>query len=331
MWLSSMGARVHHICAVSCLRALASALTRHGIARGGIVSVILSNTPAMLEAHYGVAMACAVLHSINTRLDVASVAFQLDHAGSAMVITDREFAAIMKDALTRAKVRPLVVDHDDPQFPQSGEHIGSIDYEALIAGGDPVFAWVVPQDEWDTISQLHLRHHRQSQGRGLQPSRRLSDGHANVLASALAAYPVYLWTLPMFHCNGWCFPWTVPVVAGTQVCLRWVRAPAIYDAIADHGATHLCGAPIVMSILLNAPEEECRAFAHKVHFLTAAAPSPEVVLEAMASAGFDVTHLYGLTETYGPAVVNDWKGEWDGPAPGERAQLKSRQGALFST
>ncbi|NND49458.1 MAG: acyl-CoA synthetase [Rhizobiales bacterium] len=312
-------------------RALASALTGHGIARGGIVSVMLSNTPAMLEAHYGVAMAGAVLHSINTRLDAASVAFQLDHAGSAMVITDREFAATMKEALARAKVRPLVVDYDDPQFPQSGEHLGSIDYEALIAGGDPDFAWVMPQDEWDTIS-LNYTSGTTGNPKGVIYSHRGAYlmGYANVLAGAMQAHPVYLWTLPMFHCNGWCFPWTVPVVAGTQVCLRWVRAPAIYDAIAAHGVTHLCGAPIVMSTLLNAPEEERRAFAHKVHFLTAAAPPPEAVLEAMASAGFDVTHLYGLTETYGPAVVNDWKGEWNSLAPGERAQLKSRQGVRYS-
>jgi fatty-acyl-CoA synthase len=312
-------------------RRLASALAARGIGRGDVVSVMLSNTPAMLEAHYGVAMAGAVLHSINTRLDAATVSFQLDHAGSRVLITDREFAATMAAALAAARATPMVVDYDDPEFAQDGERLGSLDYEDLLAEGDPDFAWTMPDDEWDAIS-LNYTSGTTGNPKGVVYHHRGATlmGYANILAGRLGLGTAYLWTLPMFHCNGWCFPWTVPVVAGTQVCLRWVRAKAIYDAIADHGVTHLCGAPIVMATLLNAAAGERRDFPQTVHFLTAAAPPPEAVLAAMAAAGFDVTHLYGLTETYGPAVVNDWKGEWNELGPGEQAALKARQGVRYA-
>jgi fatty-acyl-CoA synthase len=312
-------------------RRLASALAAHGVGRGDVVSVMLSNTPAMLEAHYGVAMAGAVLHSINTRLDAATVTFQLDHAGAKVLITDREFATTMAAALAAAEVTPLTVDYDDPEFAQDGERLGSLDYEDFLAGGDPDFAWAMPDDEWDAIS-LNYTSGTTGNPKGVVSHHRGAYlmGYSNILAGRLGADTVYLWTLPMFHCNGWCFPWTVPVVAGTQVCLRWVRAKAMYDAIADHGVTHLCGAPIVMATLLNAPADERRDFAQTVHFLTAAAPPPEAVLASMAAAGFDVTHLYGLTETYGPAVVNDWKSEWDSRQPAEQAALKARQGVRYA-
>jgi len=322
-------------------RQLASALTATGIGVGDTVSVMLANTPPMLEAHYGVPMTGAVLHSINTRLDAAVIAFQLDHAEAKIVIIDREFSAVMEQALGQTSVKPLVIDYDDPEYPpnlpgqkgepaQKGAPIGTLDYEAFVAGGDPDHAWAMPADEWDAIALNYtsgttgnpkgvVYHHR---GAALM-------GYANVISAGMEAHPVYLWTLPMFHCNGWCFPWSISVVAGTHVCLRWVRAGAMYRAIADHGVTHLCGAPVVMSILLNAELSEKRDFSQTVSFLTAAAPPPEAVLAGMADAGFAVTHLYGLTETYGPAVVNEWKSEWDTLDGAGRAKKKARQGVRY--
>ncbi len=315
---------------------LASALSKRGIGKGDTVTVMLSNTPPMLEAHFGVPMVKAVLHSLNTRLDAAIIAFQLDHAESRLVIVDREFSGVMKDALALAKVKPLVVDYDDPEYPSDapypkGERIGALDYEALVAEGEADFAWSMPDDEWDAISLNYtsgttgnpkgvVYHHR---GAALM-------AYTNTIHAGMGRHPVYLWTLPMFHCNGWCFPWTLAVQAGTHVCLRWVRAKAMYDAIADHSVTHLCGAPIVMSTLVNAPEAEKREFPQTVTFNTAAAPPPEAVLSAMADAGFAVTHLYGLTETYGPAVVNEWHEEWDALEKGTRTARKARQGVRYA-
>jgi fatty-acyl-CoA synthase len=311
-------------------RRLASALVKHGIKRGDTVSVMLPNTPPMLEAHYGVPMTGAVLNCLNTRLDAVALAFMLDHGESKILITDREFAPTIKETLKLAKVKPLVIDVDDLEFPQTGERLGRIDYEAFIASGDPEFAWSLPADEWDAIALNYTSgttgnpkgvvfHHR---GAALM-------GYDNVLAAGLSKHPVYLWTLPMFHCNGWCFPWTLSVVAGTHVCLRWVRAKPIYDALADRGVTHLCGAPIVMSTLIHASEADRRDLPSRVEFITAAAPPPEQVLAQMSDAGFNVTHVYGLTETYGPAVVNEWKDEWDRLDKIDRAARKARQGVRY--
>src|SRR6476660_9730618 len=311
-------------------RRLAGALAGRGIKRGDTVSAVLANTPAMLECHYGVPMAGAVLNTINTRLDAAVVAFQLDHAEAKVLIVDREFSKLVKEALALAKVKPLVIDYDDPEFSGSGERLGTTEYEDFIATGDADFAWSLPRDEWDAIS-LNYTSGTTGDPKGVVYHHRGASLLAvgNVLTGSMGKHCVYLWTLPMFHCNGWCFPWTISVVAGTHVCLRQVRARAMYDAIADHKVTHLCGAPIVMATLLNAPANEKKPLPHVVEFFTAAAPPPEAVLAAMKEAGFSVTHLYGLTESYGPAVVNDWHEEWNALTPTEQAVKKARQGVRY--
>jgi fatty-acyl-CoA synthase len=312
-------------------RRLASALAKRGIGIGDTVSVMLPNVPPMLEAHYGVPMTGAVLHSMNTRLDAAIVAFQLDHADTKILITDREFAPVMKEALALAKVKPLVIDYDDLAFPQSGARLGTLDYEAFVADGDPEFAWRMPANEWEAIG-LNYTSGTTGNPKGVVVHHRGAAlmCYANTIAAGLGRHPVYLWTLPMFHCNGWAFPWTLSAVGGTHVCLRWVRAGLIYDFIAEHGVTHMCGAPIVMATMLNAPDVEKRTISQTVQFVTAGAAPPEAVLARMAEAGFNVTHVYGLTEVYGPSVVNEWKSEWDALDAGHRAQLKSRQGVAYT-
>ncbi|WP_029006028.1 acyl-CoA synthetase [Azorhizobium doebereinerae] len=312
-------------------RRLASALAQRGVGTGDTVAVMLSNTPPMLEAHYGVAMCGAVLNTFNTRLDAAILAFTIDHGEAKVLITDCEFSPVIKAALALATRKPLVIDYDDPEYAGPGARIGEIEYEDFLASGDPEFAWAPPADEWDAIS-LNYTSGTTGDPKGVVYHHRgahlLAVG--NVVTCHMGAHPVYLWTLPMFHCNGWCFPWSVSVVAGTHVCLRQVRAEAIYDAIAAHKVTHMCGAPIVMSTLLNAPEAEKRPLPHAVSFITAAAPPPAAVLEAMQDAGFHVVHVYGLTEVYGPAVVNDWHSEWDALPSAERAAKKARQGVRYS-
>ncbi|MSP32770.1 MAG: acyl-CoA synthetase [Pseudolabrys sp.] len=311
-------------------RQLASALAKRGIKRGDTVSAMLANTPAMLECHYGVPMTQGVLNTLNTRLDAQIIAFSLDHADAKVVIVDREFSKVMKEALALCKAKPLVIDYDDPEYSGGGERLGKIEYEEFVAQGDPDYIWAMPDDEWDAIALNYtsgttgdpkgaVYHHR--------GAHLLSVG--NVVTCSMAKHPVYLWTLPMFHCNGWCFPWSISVAAGTHVCLRAVRAAAMYDAIANYKVTHLCGAPIVMATLLNAPANEKKPLPHVVEFFTAAAPPPEAVLAAMKEAGFNVTHLYGLTECYGPAVVNDWHTEWDAFTAAEQAAKKARQGVRY--
>ena len=309
---------------------LASALAKRGIKRGDTVAVLLANTPAMLECHYGVPMTGAVVNTLNTRLDAPIISFSLDHGEAKVVIVDREFSKVMKAALATAKAKPLVIDCDDPEFTGEGTRIGSIEYEDFLKEGEDKYVRAHPRDEWDAISLNYtsgttgdpkgvVYHHR---GAAL-----LAVG--NALTCQMKKHPVYLWSLPMFHCNGWCFPWTISVVAGTHICMRQVRAKSMFDLIAEHKVTHLCGAPILMSTLLNAPAEEKKPLPHTVEFFTAAAPPPEAVLAAMKGAGFNVTHLYGLTETYGPAAVNDWHKEWDKLDSAAQAAKKARQGVTI--
>jgi fatty-acyl-CoA synthase len=311
-------------------RQLASALTQCGIGRGETVSAMLPNTPAMLECHYGVPMCGGVLHSINTRLDATVIAFQLDHAMSKIVIVDAEFMPLMQEALALAEVSPLVVQVDDPEYDGAKAAFDGHGYESLLADGDPAFAWLMPADEWDAIS-INYTSGTTGDPKGVVSHHRgaylLAQG--NAITTSMRKHAVYLWTLPMFHCNGWCFPWTLSAIIGTHVCLRQVRAEPIWNALANDNVTHLCGAPIVMSLLIAAPAEVRRALDHTVQFFTAAAPPPEKLLADMKTAGFDVTHLYGLTETYGPAVVNDWHESWSSLPNEEQARLKSRQGVRY--
>ena len=305
---------------------LASALAKAGLGKGDTVSVLLPNVPAMLEAHHGVPMTGAVLNAINTRLDPAAIAFILDHAEAKVFIADSEFTAAANEALKRATATPLLIQHDDREYPHSGRIDGALDYEAFLASGDSDFAWDMPDGEWNAIS-LNYTSGTTGNPKGVVCHHRGAAlmGYANILACGMGPRPVYLWTLPMFHCNGWCFPWTLALNAGTHVCLRWVRAKDMYELIAREKVTHLCGAPIVMAALLNAKPEERREFSHKVNFVHAAAPPPEAVLLAMLEAGFELTHVYGLTETYGPATVNDWHPDWDSHDGAKRV----RQGVAY--
>ncbi len=311
-------------------RQLASALAECGIGRGDTVSAMLPNTSAMLECHYGVPMCGGVLHAINTRLDAAIIAFQLDHAMSRIVIVDSEFMPLMQDALAQCAVQPLVIQVNDAAYDGPSIAFDGDDYEALIAKGDADFAWLMPEDEWDAIS-INYTSGTTGDPKGVVSHHRgaylLAQG--NALTTSMSKHAVYLWTLPMFHCNGWCFPWTLSAIVGTHVCLRQVRAEPIWNALADQKVTHLCGAPIVMSLMISAPANVQRTLDHTVQFFTAAAPPPEKLLADMKTAGFDVTHLYGLTETYGPAVVNDWHEGWSSLPANEQARLKSRQGVRY--
>ncbi len=312
-------------------RRLASALAGRGIGAGDTVSVIAPNVPAIYEAHFGVPMTGAVLNAINTRLDGATVAFILDHAESKVLIADRELSPTVEDALGRLDRDITVIDIDDP-LAEGGELLGEKDYEALLAEGDPDFAWQPPADEWAPIS-LNYTSGTTGNPKGVVYAHRGATLNAigETMVWVMGHHPVYLWTLPMFHCNGWCFPWTMAAVAGTSVCLRKVEAAAIYDAVAEHKVTHFCGAPIVLSMIVNASDNEKRPFDHRVDIMTAAAPPPPSVLAAIEAEGFRITHVYGLTEVYGPATVCAWKEEWNDLPPDEQVLRKARQGVRYPT
>ena len=313
-------------------RRLASALQRAGLGKGDTVAVMLPNTPPMVEAHFGVPMAGAVLNSLNTRLDPEAVAFMLDHGEARAVIVDPEFAGTMRRAIAlRKETRPLlVIDVEDALFTGETQRIGSITYDAFLAGGDPQFAWELPADEWDAIA-LNYTSGTTGNPKGVVYHHRgaATNAISNILEWDMPKHPVYLWTLPMFHCNGWCFPWTVAARAGVNVCLRKVEARAMADAIREHGVTHYCGAPIVHGMLVNAPDELKQGLPAGVKAMVAGAAPPASLIEGMEKMGFDLTHVYGLTEVYGPATACAKHEAWDELDIGERARLNARQGVRY--
>ncbi|MDJ0895290.1 MAG: acyl-CoA synthetase [Alphaproteobacteria bacterium] len=311
------------------VRKLASALAKAGVGKGDTVAIITPNTPSIFECHLAVPMAGAVLNTINTRLDADTVAFILDHGEAKVFIADTELAPTIKQALSIVSGAPLVVDYDDPEGP-GGERLGSVEYEDFLAGGDENYAGPPLGDEWDAIC-LNYTSGTTGDPKGVVYHYRGAYLNAlgNILVWNIPQHPVYLWTLPMFHCNGWCFPWTITALAGTHVCLRQVSAANIYAAIAEHGVTHFCGAPIVLNMIINATNAEKRPLPHTVEVMTAAAPPPAAVLEAIEAQGFRITHVYGLTEVYGPAVVCAWHEEWNALPSMEQAAVKARQGVRY--
>jgi fatty-acyl-CoA synthase len=311
-------------------RRLASALSRRGVGVGDTVAVMLPNIAEMVEAHFGVPMTGAVLNALNTRLDADAIAFMLEHGGARILITDREFSPTIAAALARLSHPPLVVDVNDPGYAGPGERLAELDYEALLEEGDPAYARTEPADEWQAIA-LNYTSGTTGNPKGVVYHHRGAYLNAvgNILTWGMAQHAVYLWTLPMFHCNGWCFPWTVAANAGTNVCLRRVEAGPIFELIRKHGVTHYCGAPIVHSMLANSPAEMRAGIDHKVSAMVAAAPPPASMIEGMERMGFDLTHVYGLTEVYGPATVCAKQDEWRSLDIGKRAERNGRQGVRY--
>lgn len=313
-------------------RQLASALERSGVSKGDTVAVMLPNTPAMVEAHFGIPMVGAVLNAINTRLDPQTVAFMLDHGEARTVIVDTEFAPVMAKALAlRSSTAPIqVIDVSDVLYTGDAKAIGSIDYEAFIADGDPGYVWQLPENEWDAIA-LNYTSGTTGNPKGVVYHHRgaATAAISNILEWDMPKHAVYLWTLPMFHCNGWCFPWAIAARAGVNVCLRKVEAKAIFDAIREHGVTHYCGAPIVHSLLVNAPSAMKQGVPQGVKAMVAGAAPPASMIEGMERLGFDLLHVYGLTETYGPATVCAKHDDWNTLDIGERARLNARQGITY--
>ncbi len=311
-------------------RRLASALARRGIAVGDTVAAMLANTPEMLECHFGIPMAGAVINTLNTRLDAEAIAFMLGHGGAKVLLADREFSGTVARALAALKEKPFVIDVDDPEYSGAGERIGSAEYEGFIAAGDPEFPWKPPADEWNAIS-LNYTSGTTGNPKGVVYHHRGAYLNAicNIVTWGMPHHAVYLWTLPMFHCNGWCFPWTMAANAGTNVCLRKVDAKHVFDAMRERGVTHYCGAPIVHSTLINADPALREGITHKVHAMVAAAAPPAAMIEGMERMGWELTHVYGLTEVYGPAAVCAKQEEWASLDIGARTERNGRQGVRY--
>ncbi|MGV7107828.1 acyl-CoA synthetase [Flavobacterium sp. U410] len=308
---------------------LASALTQIGVTKNDTVSIIAANTPAMYEAHFGVPMSGAVLNTLNVRLSADTLAFMLQHSDAKVLLVDKEFSEVIAKALNQIEHSIYVIDIDDENV-STGHSVGKIEYEAFLEKGNPDFNWVRPADEWDAIA-LNYTSGTTGNPKGVVYHHRGAALNAinDLLVWKMSNSAVYLWTLPMFHCNGWCFPWALAAAAATSVCLRKVVAKDIYKAIADEKVDHFCGAPIVLQTMINAHPEDKKTLEHKVKAMVAGAAPPASVIENIEKEGFEITHVYGLTETYGPSVICEWKEEWDDLPLEERAELKSRQGVRY--